>query len=600
VTKSNATRAFEPATRRPPTSAGAGAHGATRQPLPYGIELADRARADSPGPQISAPGDPSEQEADAVADRVMRMADPGAVGFAGAGIQRKCRACDEEDKQQIQTKRDPSASESIGLDAGTAVHAATRGGTPLPAELRSYFEPRFGQSFGHVRVHTGDEAEAGARAVRARAYTTGRDIVFGAGQYAPETTDGKRLLAHELVHVVQQDTSGARGQVQRCPDAATDAVYDKKAAAIKAHAEYLKLSPGPKATADQVITDAKLRANCTYYVDKLQLLFDTPEASAATVTAQTQAQTVVAATAEKKRLAPPPPEAVKKGVEIEADKTGLEEQAGRSGRVWTKVPGKFGGGTYSIDNRDPLNIVVKAKVLLVKTGTGTDADVNAIKGMEDAIEKAASTTGYVVDLEFVNVADPDTFTAEVNPKEWEVATNWSGGSPRGFAHELHHMFAFVLDRYDYIQTHPQNASMKIPDRLIWFSKELTKPAGYNNNMSIMGYGDHPLDDDVCNVAGLLVPACVAQRTKMNQAFGDIFNAYPTFDQRVLNCIVKLQKADPDTMMGVLRELFRRMVGFQAVRKNITKRGKDAGDVFGKVFQGLKADQQLELLGIIAP
>src|SRR5262249_59399498 len=71
-------------------------------------------------------------------------------------------------------------------------------------------EPQLGRDFREVRIHTGPVAEASARAVHARAYTVGNDVVFGAGQYAPRTAHGNRLLAHELTHVVQQ--SGARAE----------------------------------------------------------------------------------------------------------------------------------------------------------------------------------------------------------------------------------------------------------------------------------------------------------------------------------------------------------------------------------------------------
>jgi hypothetical protein len=81
-------------------------------------------------------------------------------------------------------------------------------------------EPRFGHDFGHVRVHTDAAAVRSATEVNARAYTVGRDVVFGAGQFTPDTDAGRRLLAHELSHVIQQ-SSGARSMVQRvastCP-----------------------------------------------------------------------------------------------------------------------------------------------------------------------------------------------------------------------------------------------------------------------------------------------------------------------------------------------------------------------------------------------
>lgn len=80
-------------------------------------------------------------------------------------------------------------------------------GRPLDASSRELFEPLFGKDFNSVRIHTDDAAAESARGIDAQAYTVGRDIVFGAGYYAPDTDEGKRLLAHELTHVVQQEES---------------------------------------------------------------------------------------------------------------------------------------------------------------------------------------------------------------------------------------------------------------------------------------------------------------------------------------------------------------------------------------------------------
>src|SRR4029079_14425381 len=78
---------------------------------------------------------------------------------------------------------------------------------PLEQALRSDMEQRFGYEFSRVRVHSGAAAEQSAREVNAKAYTVGHDIVFGTGRFAPATHEGRRLIAHELTHVVQQ--SGA-------------------------------------------------------------------------------------------------------------------------------------------------------------------------------------------------------------------------------------------------------------------------------------------------------------------------------------------------------------------------------------------------------
>ncbi len=97
------------------------------------------------------------------------------------------------------------------------VHEVLRSsGRPLDDETRAFMEPRFGHDFSQVRVHTDDRAAESARAVNARAYTVGWDVVFGAGQYMPKNVTGKLLLAHELTHVAQQEHS-----ISRLPQVAT-------------------------------------------------------------------------------------------------------------------------------------------------------------------------------------------------------------------------------------------------------------------------------------------------------------------------------------------------------------------------------------------
>ena len=79
-----------------------------------------------------------------------------------------------------------------------------RQGKPLDNATRAYFEPRFGQDFSRVRVHAGAQAAKSAGAVNACAYTVGQSLVFGSGKYMPRTAEGRRLLAHELTHTLQQ------------------------------------------------------------------------------------------------------------------------------------------------------------------------------------------------------------------------------------------------------------------------------------------------------------------------------------------------------------------------------------------------------------
>lgn len=141
--------------------------------------------------------------------------------------------CDQCRRKRLQR----SAASSAPAVAPRAVHDALRSpGRPLDPHTRAEMEPRFGASFAGVRIHAEERAAASAAAVGAQAYTVGRDLVFAAGKYAPRSPEGRRLIAHELAHVVQQSAS-ADGAVQpslevgpadapeeREADAAADAV----------------------------------------------------------------------------------------------------------------------------------------------------------------------------------------------------------------------------------------------------------------------------------------------------------------------------------------------------------------------------------------
>lgn len=173
--------------------------------------------------KIGRPGDVFEQEADRVADQVMRMAAPApSAGSAEIRIQRMCPECEEEmqrkeviedplpesEEQPVSAKEAPGAIPAVGTKFEGRLQGLRSGGAPLPGAVREYFEPRFGRDFSAVRLHTGPAASDLATEASALAFTVGRDIVFGAGQYAPESDTGKRLLAHELTHVVQQGEAG--------------------------------------------------------------------------------------------------------------------------------------------------------------------------------------------------------------------------------------------------------------------------------------------------------------------------------------------------------------------------------------------------------
>lgn len=153
--------------------------------------------------KVNQPGDKYEVEADTTADRVMRMT-----------VQRKCKQCDEEEQQIHRQEVDTSVPNRYG-DFENYVSKLGGHGRALSASERDFFEPRFNRDFSEVRIHTDSRAAESAKQINARAYTAGRNIVFNDGQYQPHTEQGKRLLAHELTHVVQQGEGV--NQIQRSP-----------------------------------------------------------------------------------------------------------------------------------------------------------------------------------------------------------------------------------------------------------------------------------------------------------------------------------------------------------------------------------------------
>lgn len=165
--------------------------------------------------------DPSEHEADRIAAAVMRgAAELPAMwpGLPGAPLQRKCDACAEEEETRV-ARRPAASAMTSAPDDGVAELLRSDPGRPLDAEVRAFMEPRFGSfDFRNVRVHTGERAERSARSVGALAYTVGQDIVFDAGQYSPRTAAGRTLLAHELVHTIQQ-SGGAGAEISGRPPA---------------------------------------------------------------------------------------------------------------------------------------------------------------------------------------------------------------------------------------------------------------------------------------------------------------------------------------------------------------------------------------------
>lgn len=167
---------------------------------------------------INQPDDVYEQEADAVAEKIMRMTVRENVQskfFKPAPVvQRVCEHCEEEEKKMQRKEMDEKeTSADEGLEH--YVDNLTNHGQSLPDEVRNFYEPRFGYDFSNVKVHRDTVAAKSAQSINALAYTSGNSIVFNSGQYSPATDNGKRLLAHELTHVVQQSESVRTKKIQR-------------------------------------------------------------------------------------------------------------------------------------------------------------------------------------------------------------------------------------------------------------------------------------------------------------------------------------------------------------------------------------------------
>jgi hypothetical protein len=175
---------------------------------------------------VGQPDDLYEKEADDIADRIMHMAEPG-VSSAGnvenlseiTGKKSPLPTIQSQFREEMVLRSAPEKDGEVTPQFDTGLESLMSGGQPLSRSIRAFFEPRFGYDFSRVRVHSDARGAESARAVNARAYTVGNRIVFGPGEYAPATPIGQRLIAHELVHVVQQTTAPAVPfHLQRAPD----------------------------------------------------------------------------------------------------------------------------------------------------------------------------------------------------------------------------------------------------------------------------------------------------------------------------------------------------------------------------------------------
>jgi hypothetical protein len=164
---------------------------------------------------VGAVNDPLEYEADAMADKVMKTPDDQT-------IQRKAScSCNDYDDEHVHLK--PLANQvtpfiqakgdegsTVSNSVSDRVKSTMGGGSPLSDSTKSFMENRFGTDFSDVKIHTGDESIQLSQELNAKAFTVSNNVYFNSGQYQPDTSSGKHLLAHELTHVVQQGKEVSR------------------------------------------------------------------------------------------------------------------------------------------------------------------------------------------------------------------------------------------------------------------------------------------------------------------------------------------------------------------------------------------------------
>ena len=171
---------------------------------------------------------------------------PASTQAPGNLLQRKCACggdhgasgeCEDCKKKRLGVVQRLAVNSSLVPSVPPIVHEVLRSsGQPLDMETRAFMEPRFGHDFSHVRIHTDSKAAESAQSVNALAFSVGPHVVFGASQFAPKTSSGKKLIAHELAHTVQ-DSGGAALHprlVIGSPDDPSEIAADRSAEAVMA------------------------------------------------------------------------------------------------------------------------------------------------------------------------------------------------------------------------------------------------------------------------------------------------------------------------------------------------------------------------------
>lgn len=159
--------------------------------------------------KVGAANDKYEQEADRVAEQIVNSGSYSSTGDNPAQnrIQRMCDNCEEEEQDKensVQRKSRSDRDTTMPSRTESYIDSLSGGGAPLSRSEAQYFEPRFGHSFSKIRVHTGESADRAANSINARAFTLGNNIAFARGEYDFSSVSGRKLMAHELAHTLQQ------------------------------------------------------------------------------------------------------------------------------------------------------------------------------------------------------------------------------------------------------------------------------------------------------------------------------------------------------------------------------------------------------------
>lgn len=167
---------------------------------------------------INTPGDKYEQEADRMADQVMKKENTSSPNLShqNVSLQRKCAACEkDEDKVTLMRKNESNGGMLVDSSVASQLNSSKAEGMPLPAATKGFMEDSFGTSFSRVRIHADSKAAEMNKGIQAKAFTYGPHIYFNQGEYNPDTRQGKRLLVHELTHTLQQEKGLSRQTLQR-------------------------------------------------------------------------------------------------------------------------------------------------------------------------------------------------------------------------------------------------------------------------------------------------------------------------------------------------------------------------------------------------